>query len=506
MYKIVIGLLIFLLFPNLLFSQILPREGRKLNYRIIVFSFPKGQAGCKYTIEISEGKYFGEHIFEDHIINTINCDSNKIISEVPFFGKEYTWRVVYSNNTSAKKKSDFYHFNTGMNANVDTAATRLRIIKNAGMYSDRFFFMDMTKTMYDINGKPVWYLPDSLHGANEPITNVRDLKCTPFGTISFMNGSTIYEVNYNCDILWKKPNGDLRGGHKIRSTYNHEFTRLENGNYMVLSIEDILFKGTIKDTDLSFLPHTDKATSDTSYRPIKLGALIEYDKAGNEVWTWKLSDHARDPMLINTIKDDYLRKGMLCNAFYFDQLNSAVYISYREVSTIIKVKYPEGFVMNIYEGANGLKDNSKSNELFCGQHSPRVSLDGYLYMFNNNDCHAEASSSILVLHEPLTMKDSLQKVWEYNCDLNDFGVAQFKPVGTGGGNVLKMSDGSFFASMGYYFGIIFIVNADKKIIWSAISEKWNTEEKKWELGSKLRVSYRASIIDKNEMDRLVLSQ
>ena len=36
------------------------------------------------------------------------------------------------------------------------------------------------------------------------------------------------------------------------------------------------------------------------------------------------------------------------NAFFFDEKNKVIYISFKYISTIIKLKYPEGIVLNTY--------------------------------------------------------------------------------------------------------------------------------------------------------------
>ena len=104
MYKI-LTVLFFLTIPGKTWAQILPKEGSKLNYRIIGFSFPAGNTGCKYKIDIASGNFNSEESFKKNIITSFSSDKNKIIGEVPSFGKEYTWHVVYMNKNGTQTKS-----------------------------------------------------------------------------------------------------------------------------------------------------------------------------------------------------------------------------------------------------------------------------------------------------------------------------------------------------------------------------------------------------------------
>src|ERR1035438_8106522 len=84
------------LFPRLLYAQIMPAEGSKLNYRLIGFKFPPEPHAGNYKIEIATSNCNTEDSFKKHIIETFAVKKNKIIAEVPSFGAQYTWRYNYS--------------------------------------------------------------------------------------------------------------------------------------------------------------------------------------------------------------------------------------------------------------------------------------------------------------------------------------------------------------------------------------------------------------------------
>ena len=161
------------------------------------------------------------------------------------------------------------------------------------------------------------------------------------------------------------------------------------------------------------------------------------------------------------------------------------------------MKYPEGNVINNY----GLiyKNNVpiKGDDLFCQQHSPRISRKGNLYLFNNNSCNeSEAIPKITILQEPASDKEKLKKIWEYDCAAG----GDFKKTIATGGNVVELPDQSMFVCMGKQYGTTFIVSPDKKILWSAIPETWNADKNKWEMIPQ----YRASIISsRKELEQLI---
>ncbi len=162
----------------------------------------------------------------------------------------------------------------------------------------------------------------------------------------------------------------------------------------------------------------------------------------------------------------------------------------------MKIKYPEGTVLNAYGEVYkpGVPENG--NGMFCGQHACKYSQIGCLFLFNNNGCNQGQTPRIKILKEPVNERDVIKKIWEYECS----GDEQYPKEDLTGGNVMELPDGSIFVCMGGAYGKLFIVNKDKKVLWSGISEKWNAEENKWIP----IVQYRASIItDRKQLERLI---
>jgi len=504
-HKFHIVLLCLFLVPKPLWSQILPPDGSNLNYRLIGFRFPSVPLAKNYKLEIASGNFISADSFKKNVIKTIPCKKSSVIAEVPSFGNQYTWRFSYSVNNDTIYSS-LHHFCTVSSAEVDTNSTRFRIVKHALKYKGDYVFLDGNRALYDMNGKPVWYLPD-IYGSMNKGDLLSDLKFSSHNTITFIFEYQAYEINYDGKVLWKGPNNGKVSGDSVEF-YHHEFTHLNNGHYMVLGSE-FNWKFPLGDNSLHLDPDNDIQQNEAN-RKVEFGTIIEYDKKGNVVWSWKSSNYflAEDTNYIKppqrhfTANDfDFIHPNIRLlqhdvheNAFFFDEKTKVVYLSFKNVSRIIKLKYPEGVVLNTYGPIQKPGSSETGINLFCHQHSCRISKDGYLYLFNNNLCDT-SGAKITMLQEPVSAKTTLKKIWEYQCTVED----NYKKRFTSGGNVIELSDRSLFVNMGSDYSKVFIVNRDKKVLWSAIPEKWNPAEKNWTIIHQ----YRASIISKSDLENLI---
>jgi len=498
MYRILSAFLLFinLLYTHSLEAQLFPKEGRRLCYRLIGFAFPAQPGATKYKIEIATGTYSTESEFEKNIKVTITSTKSKVIGEVPFFGCAYTWRAVPVMAGNVKVKSVLHHFSTRITADVDTACSHLRIIKAAEKHKDAYVFVDNTRVLYDMNGRPIWFLPGTDLKANQSAFP-RDLKITPQGSITFMTGGLPYDINYDGDILWH-----YRGNtnSQYTETFNHEFTRLHNGHYMGLISVNIFRK----------LPGFEDSVAHTTADSLRLYdhkqfcAITEYDEQCNIVWRWNGYDYIQNSDLsVHKKADSVLDVNDLHeNSFYFDEQHKVGYLSFRNISRIIKIKYPEGNVLNTYGTLYKPGLTKMDNNLFCFQHSARVGQKGNLYLYDNNVCGVSHIPIIEQLKEPPAGSNDLKVVWKYPCTLEPRDSAALgDQVFRQGGDVTELPDQCLFVSMGRPYCKLFIVSPDKKELWSAIPETFDKETGKW---VELPELYRSSIIaSRKDMEKLI---
>ncbi len=480
------ALLTAILLPIFSKAQVLPVEGGNLNYRLIGFSVPKIDGAIKYSFEIATGNCNTEKPFRKNIVHTIVQDSSKLITVVPYFGKSYTWRVVYKNKNKIVDKTPFYHFSTLSCPDVDTALLRLRVVESAKKYQDAYVFLDDNKALYDMTGQPVWFMT-KVNGI--PIIP-RDLKMTRHGSITFLFDPP-YEIDYNCNVLFKAPATGMVSK-DYSEHFHHQFTRLDNGHYMALGEDSVSWGG-----------NGAIAQADTSARKMQFGTLIEYDEQGNVVWSWR-SDKYFTASDIRCLLSPNSKKyaDVHENAFYFDDKTNYIYVSFRNIDRIVKIKYPEGTVSAAYGMPDTLSRVAANRNLFCGQHACKHSDHGYIYLFDNNSCAINGLPKVEKLTEPADTNAGLKVIWEYQCTID--GVDPNAVQGynfISGGNVLEMPDRSLFVCMsGGSYCKTFIVNPDKKILWSAIPERWDPTTKKWGIVSE----YRANIVYKKDyLERLI---
>jgi hypothetical protein len=187
------------------------------------------------------------------------------------------------------------------------------------------------------------------------------------------------------------------------------------------------------------------------------------------------------------------------NSFFFDEQHKCIYVSMRNLSRIVKIKYPEGSILNIYGGDAEKPGIARLGDgYFCGQHSCRISDSGFLYCYNNNACAPGKLPSIVLLQEPSGPEGSMKKIWEYFCTVESYTGGVFPS----GGNVLEMPDHSYFVSMAYPDSKVFIVNRKMDIFWSAVAEKRDDAKHLWEPIN----LYRGSMInDRKTLERLILN-
>ena len=496
-------LLLFIVVSFQLRSQILPKDSSSLNYRIVGFSFP-ADADCKnYKIEIATGNYTNEDSFAKRIILSQVSKTNKLIAEVPSFGSYYTWRIVYARN----KKSALYHFRTTLSKDVDTTITRLNIMQPAETYKDAYVGIDGSGVIYDMKGNPVWCIPDS-----DKFNNVvGDMKFTPQGTITYLVDQTGYEINYTGQRLWKTPSYPVDTG---TGFYHHELTRLANGHYMMLGTE-FFWYSKVKTKDTSYFVTVADTVKHDKYTGMvgsafseapgaknrgRYGTIVELDENGKIVWYWKSSKYLNSSDYVNYWPQDVSQRYEPHeNAFWFDEKNKVVYLSYRNLNRIIKIDYQSGKVLNTYGEIykRGVLP-SKSNGLYCNQHGIRRSQDGYIYLFNNNLCqYSDPRPSVIMMREPASEKDTLKTVWEYKCDADKYKRGFYS-----GGIGIELPDRSMFICLGSDYAKLMIVNRDKKTLWSALPETYSKDRKTWEPSGKI---YRANLITRKDLERLIWS-
>ncbi len=467
-------------------AQVLPKDYDTLNYRLVGFSVPENRQATGYVLEVheyfpqDEGGYNTRQLFEKKHTNS------RIIETTPAFGKDYMWRVKYLKKKKIIDSTTYHFFSTGYLQYADTTQYRLKVLSNK--MQGRFIqFVDATKTAYDLNGNPVWYLPE-IAGVIKAEDAVRDLKVTPQNTITFLQEKNAYEIDYNGQLLWKAPNDGRVSGDSIE-LYHHEFTRLQNGNYMVLGS-----KRRCRPMPEEFAERTE--TKGKNCYDILASSIIEYNPNGDIIWHWISDDHFTDEDVFESSSPFSTHM----NSFYFDEKNKTIYTSHRNINRIVKIEYPSGKVLAEYGESYTKEKKIYGDGLFYGQHSCKVNAAGDMYLFNNNLKRPKSGpepvyiSSVLIFKEPQKNTDSITKIWEYTCDIDTFS----QPFAAGSGSVQELPGRLLNVCMGGS-SRIFIVSSSQRLLWNAILQTIANQE----LWQPVENGYRSYAIENDEFQQLI---
>lgn len=461
-----------------------------------------------YRLEIANGTQSDVISFKKKMILQHAGNENRFIAEVPDFGSDYTWRVVYLSGKKELAQSELYHFSTGTITGVDTGKQRLRVLSQSTKAEGKYFFADGTKVMYDHNGVPVWYLPD----VDSNNVNECDLKLTRDGTITFLKNSKAYEINYDGKILWKGI--PIITEDSMVCMYHHALTKLSNGNYMSM----LSSPAPIVDIENRSKPA--KPERKRYFPDVHEGRIVELDKSGHIVWEWETSNyHKESDLYALTKQNDSCAVDFHENAFFLDERDSIIYLSFSGISRVIKIKYPSGAVMSTYGNLYGDGQNTGAalsnmaiqdifhsladNTMFKRQHSCIASKDGGLYVYNNNMQSYPQDRinkkpqvpQIVKLKEVEGRDHKASVVWTYDCIPQE----ELLQVSGGGGNVMELADGSLYVSTNAPYSRLALINTNKELLWSGILEVKGSGTK-WNNGP----CYRSSIIEKKEdLEKLI---
>ncbi len=478
--------------------QITPARDSKLNYLMVPFSFPAVAHTNQYKLEIARGTLNDEPAFHANIVASVTTRNTKIIASVPEFGAAYTWRITDASNN--KTVYGYQHFSTLPCKSNDSTLFHFNVTKKAKKYADAFVFSDANKALYDMTGKLVWFLPN-ITGIVNDYSVVRDIKITPQNTITFITGNMAYEVNYDAQILWQSPRGGFVSGDS-EEHYHHEISRTATGNYMLLGDETLVWQWQRTDAgDSVAVPITngDGIAAKTRGGLSLMGTIMECDKSGKIIWSWKSSSVYKSSQLEHVqtaigIKEPHE------NAFYFDEKRKMIYISFKNTNQIIKLQYPEGKVVDIYDGVKLTTGTVNKLALFSEQHACKITANGDLMLYNNNMANSYAAPEVLVLQQPAQPNGKLKKVWEYVYPRINNKLK--RPPLTSGGNVLELPGGEIFVSECVPNSEMYIVAKNKQLLWEANIEKWDVIQKVW----KPFPQYRASIIpNRKRLEGLIWS-
>jgi hypothetical protein len=461
-----------------------------------------------YTFYVAEDNITDESTLRKKAFVHSTVHQNSCIVLLPAFGTAYSWLVSYTDKNGKETGSTaLYHFSTGKVQYTDADLNGLLVINAAKHHKDLYLLVDGVLVIYDIEGNPIWYMPDVPQIEKRDMT-IRDFKPTPNGTFTFMTSKGAYEVDYDGKIVWQAPN-DGKVSRGTTETYHHEFTKMVNGHYMVAGAEALVKR--IPDAWEKYFADSDttvqKGGDGNNYKQITSGTLIEYDASGKVVWSWKASEHFAEADFFwpkNTLNKPYDGNTYM-NAFELDLAHKVIYVSFKNINRIIKIAYPGGEILNSFGEKSG---DMYHNSPFYGQHSCRINpRTGELYVYNNNHSDFEAISKgqidaegyvishVVKYQQPIDKSTALKSNWDLGCKLVLDKTAE--QVTIRGGSIAILDDDCILVNMGT-MNHMMIISKNKELIWDAAL--YSADERHQKIAM---IPYRCNYIQKKDLTKFV---
>ncbi|MCB0696958.1 MAG: aryl-sulfate sulfotransferase, partial [Chitinophagaceae bacterium] len=345
---------------------ILPGGCDTLNYTQVLFEMPYQPGATVYEIIITS---------KDNPAGNISAKTGKhyfIATSGLHFNNTYHWQY----NCYDGKGTKIYTSPTGTlhiqgTWQADSNRYRNRIIVNDSLKITPGYILLDNGSIMNREGEVLWTFPKGKFGT------VRDLEFTKEGTLTFLWDGHCYETDLRGNILWRSPDSAL--GYKL-TDYHHEFTKLDNGNYLCMARRII---------------PGDNSTV--------FSIVFETDKHGNTQWLW-------DEKQYYSHETNFA--GSHLNAAYYDAKEKRLYVSNRDLNSIARINTHKAMIEYSlgYDYHNSSITTYYPQDEFGRQHAVSMLDNSDLLLFNNN--YPGKTSSVIIMSQPMG-KIAPEVKWEY---------------------------------------------------------------------------------------------
>jgi len=449
-------LLLILIFHSFINAGLItPSNGQELHHKHVLFEWMQKPNSMQYNLQISNSDSFNILLLDTIVAKSLYIEKNNLE-----WSNTYFWRVGTVNVDSNNNQwSSIYYFMISEPLFVNQ---EIVIDTESENYEDSFMLFTQYAPINAVGiidkfGNEIW------HSSSTFISNW-NIDGELYGVNNYTNQAK--KINFQNIDLWSSPDSF--------SVDKHEIHELSNGNYMFFV--NVSQLGTIP------IGHWTQNFQNIGYTANGIEnefdwvgqSLVELNENNEVVWVWNPFDHftMADYDSLGGSWEDAYYDGYFdwthSNSFHFDENESVIYISHRNLSRISKISYPSGEIiwnMGLPPEFSLGDDNICTELLFSYQHHIQLLDDGDLLFFDNG----RLSPILLGDDSPITrirrirvMNDSLcDSIWQY--DLPPYHYAH------AGGSVQLLDNGNYFIStLGQYS--MLEVTSDKEVIWRAHSE------------------------------------
>tara|TARA_B100001250_G_scaffold88808_1_gene73632 strand:- start:516 stop:2555 length:2040 start_codon:yes stop_codon:yes gene_type:complete len=377
--KIILGLLIL----SFIFSWDLlkPIDGATLNQTHVLFEWEQQPNNAFYVLTVSENIEFqGCIICEQYIDESLIYIAKDVLN----WNTQYWWKITaYDNNNQLI--SQVHELNIGSPIANATANIYENNIQEGLTIFGSFF--DYYSAVIDQNGNEIW------NSGNQDLIFYNTDKYGRFFGAEFIgnNAENNYpgiKFSFENGIEWQEPGTNF---------IHHDIFQLPNGNYIGLGTSNnqgVIPFGPWTPLFQALGYNADGQTVEFNWMGDK---IIEWNAdTKEEVWTWDTFDHfnMEDYDSLGGIWFEAYNTGRFdwthANAIWFDEDDSAIYLSSRHLNRITKIAYPSGEIIWNLGRELGSGDIDCGQDIgFSFQHSLQKLNNGNILTFDNGNLSRE---------------------------------------------------------------------------------------------------------------------
>jgi hypothetical protein len=471
-------------------ADVIPKENGIIHYIIVYFEEGFQKNATEYELRVYSDS---TSLVKDQIAYSLKNPSPAFRLELDW-GKTYFWKVQAFDKKHRLLNTGNPHCFSIIPKIRSVAYEDLRLnvrINNPKKHAGGYLAIDHLNGIYDRNGKPVWMLP-SISGCVIPGAQIRDLKFTYEGTITFLADNHPMEIDLEGNILWSPPNPFIFRNDTI--TFHHDFKKTLQGTYMMLGNKAV-YRPLLVDYDekLQKLKREVKIIDGKPYGKTDIAIVLELDKEGQVLWFWDANEYLQDVDLnYKKTPEGFPFQHAHANALGVNAENTKVYVGFRYISRIVKVDKQTKKVESSYGEKYPSGEAKYANNLFRHQHDANVTDHNSILILNNNTVkmsnnNAEKkpgfTSSILELKDNITASDSVL-LWKFDLDFDTLSNGQTASQG----NVVELPNSNIFLCAGQ-MNRLFEVTRSKEVVWDAFTYSLAKNDSVWQPFSNYRGSW-----------------
>lgn len=454
-----------------------------------MFEHPDLKGATQYMVQIDLDT--SDNPFQHSPLQVSDSFTATMVSGLQI-GKSYIWRYCGLVNGKYTPFTGPYRFNILGKYDFEKDSNGLRVLLNdTAQNAGGLIVVDALHAIFDRDGNVVWFM--ALPGNRSRIkVHTNDLCITKAGTVTFLDD----EMGRECDLmmhnLWVshlQENDPVQ--RKFGSLFNHDLKRLPNGHYMIIHQDcnweklperfnmnnpvrkqygpvrnQVSLPGGYKVYTLDN-GNLIRVDSVNSYMYVNTGAITEYDKSNNVVWTWKAAEYINPGDIFVgewTPDSPMINHDPHMNGFSIDEKNEYIYASFRNLSRLVKIERKTGTVVNSWGEQLPSGEARNGHDFFRKQHGPYIMNDGNVMIFNNDFKNPENRPPSVEIFSQGEAGSPSKMLWKYDCAFDSVVSQNYD---TRGGNAEVLPNNNLLVCMGEV-NRVFEITRDKRITWSTV--------------------------------------